>query len=95
MQSKINNKNFLELLTHNNTNSIDKNIAWSKSELIDPNIISDAEEALIALGYKSKDATLAINKIINNYQKDHNNSGSISGQELIKLALKNLSKAYI
>lgn len=95
MQSKINNKNFLELLTHNNTNSIDNNLAWSKSELIDPNIISDAEEALIALGYKSKDATLAINKIINNYQKDHNNSGSISGQELIKLALKNLSKAYI
>jgi len=103
MQNKINNKKFLELIQYNNT--IDNNHDKSRfqSELVESNIINDAEEALIALGYKSKEAILAINKVISNYQQhnNHNNNkdsdklDSISSQQLIKLALKNLSKAYI
>lgn len=95
MQNKINNKKFLELIKYNNTSTIDNNFDWSKSELVESNIINDAEEALIALGYKSKEAILAINKIINNYKQDNNKLDSISSQQLIKLALKNLSKVYM
>ena len=90
MQNKINNKKFIELLELNNLNTI-------KSDIINQNIIqntiNDAEEALISLGYKSKEAMLSIKAVINN--KNNSDNNSISSEQLIKLALKNLSKAYI
>lgn len=96
MQNKINNKKFLELLKINNHNTINHDcIGSSVNSLINTNIINDAEEALVALGYKSKEAMIVINKIINNYQQDSLPIDHISSEQLIKLALKNLSKAYI
>jgi holliday junction DNA helicase RuvA len=86
IQAKINNKKFAELLSNNNfVNNIANNI------LINQNIINDAEEALVSLGYKQKEAMSAIKSIMNNQQ----DSASISSEHLIKLALKNLSKIYI
>lgn len=95
MQNKINNKKFLELLNTNKSNSINNNGIGSVNSLINTNIINDAEEALVSLGYKSKEAMIVINKIINNYQQDSLQIAQISSEQLIKLALKNLSKAYI
>ena len=95
MQNKINNKKFLELLKTNKSNSINNDCTGSVSSLINTNIINDAEEALVSLGYKSKEAMIVINKIINNYQQDSLPLDHISSEQLIKLALKNLSKAYI
>lgn len=95
MQNKINNKKFLELLKTNKSNSINNDCTGSVNSLINTNIINDAEEALVSLGYKSKEAMIVINKIINNYQQDSLQIAHISSEQLIKLALKNLSKAYI
>lgn len=95
MQNKINNKKFLELLKTNKSNSINNDCTGSVNSLIHTSIINDAEEALVSLGYKSKEAMIVINKIINNYQQDSLQIAQISSEQLIKLALKNLSKAYI
>ena len=91
MQNKINNKKFIELLA-----TSDASITNESAELviIDQNISNDAEEALVSLGYKPKEAMLAIKAAIN-YHKNNETTSSISSGQLIKLALKNLSKAYI
>jgi len=46
------------------------------------------------LGYKQKEAMLAIKTAINDYKNNKVNT-SISSEQLIKSALKNLSKAYV
>lgn len=81
MQNNINNKKFIELLDLNNSNAI------ANTNMNNQEIINDAQEALISLGYKPKEAILAIKAVINN-NKDNNS------ESLLKAALKNLSKVY-
>ena len=88
MQNSINSKKFTELLEFNCSTS---NIQHQKN--IDENVISDAQEALISLGYKQKEAMLAIKAVINN-NKDNNELKIVSSEQLLRVALKNLSKVY-
>ena len=90
MQNKINSKKFINII-----NGINDAMHDQSGLIIDQNIIDDAEEALISLGYKQKEAMLAIKAVINDYKNNKQASTSISSEQLIKSALKNLSKAYI
>lgn len=85
MQNKVNNKKFIELLEINKSINVPVNV-------INQNVLNDAEEALVSLGYKQKDAIISIKNIINNYNNIELDITRISSQQLIKLALKNLSK---
>ena len=88
MQNKVNNKKFIELLDLNNVISSTNN-----QEIIDRNTVNDAQEALMSLGYKPKEAMLAIKAVINN-NKDNNEIKTVSSEKLLRSALKNLSKVY-
>ena len=91
MQNKINSKKFINII-----NGINDAMHDQSGLIIDQNIIDDAEEALISLGYKQKEAMLALKAVINDYKNNNKQvNTSISSEQLIKLALKSLSKAYI
>jgi len=89
MQNKINSKKFISII-----NGVNNTINDQVGLIINQNITNDAEEALVSLGYKQKEAMLAIKAAINDYKNNKVNT-SISSEQLIKSALKNLSKAYI
>ena len=90
MQNKINSKKFINIFKDINEFNNDQTL------LIEQDVINDAEEALISLGYKQKEAMLSIKAIINDYKNNNKQvNTSISSEQLIKLALKSLSKAYI
>lgn len=87
MENNINSKKFAELLSLNNSVV---NVDYPL--IISENVINDAQEALISLGYKQKEAIIAIKAVINN--KDNNIIKTISSEQLLREALKNLSKVY-
>ncbi len=87
MENNINSKKFAELLSLNNSVV---NVDYPL--IISENVINDAQEALISLGYKQKEAIIAIRAVINN--KDNNIIKTISSEQLLREALKNLSKVY-
>lgn len=87
MESNINSTKFAELLSLNNSVV---NVDYPL--IISENVINDAQEALISLGYKQKEAIIAIRAVINN--KDNNIIKTISSEQLLREALKNLSKVY-
>jgi Holliday junction DNA helicase RuvA len=87
MENNINSKKFAELLSLNNSVV---NVDYPL--IISENVINDAQEALISLGYKQKEAIIAIRTVINN--KDNNIIKTISSELLLREALKNLSKVY-
>ncbi len=90
MQNKINSKKFINIFKDINEFNNDQTL------IIEQDVINDAEEALISLGYKQKEAMLSIKAIINDYKNNNKQvNTSISSEQLIKLALKSLSKAYI
>ncbi|MGD0465342.1 MAG: Holliday junction branch migration protein RuvA [Gammaproteobacteria bacterium] len=89
MQNKINSKKFISII-----NGVNNTINDQLGLIINQNITNDAEEALVSLGYKQKEAMLAIKTAINDYKNNKVNT-SISSEQLIKSALKNLSKAYV
>ena len=87
MENNINSKKFNDLLALNNSISNVDN-----QKIIADNIINDVQEALISLGYKQKEAIIAIKAAINN--KDNNKIKVDSSEQLLRVALKNLSKVY-
>ena len=90
MQNKVNSKKFINIFKNINEFNNDQTL------IIEQDVINDAEEALISLGYKQKEAMLSIKAIINDYKNNNKQvNTSISSEQLIKLALKSLSKAYI
>ncbi len=90
MQNKVNSKKFINIFKDINEFNNDQTL------IIEQDVINDAEEALISLGYKQKEAMLSIKAIINDYKNNNKQvNTSISSEQLIKLALKSLSKAYI
>lgn len=93
MQNNLQNKRFKELFQIHSP----QNLKNSDPGLIPPTtctatiynqIATDVQDALISLGYKPKQANLVINNILNQGNFDG------SSEQLLKAALKNLSKVY-
>jgi holliday junction DNA helicase RuvA len=99
--NNINSKSFATLLSYNAKSDVVTDSGRGISGNIDnktsinENIINDTQEALVALGYKPKQAIDAIKAIINNTKKSQINIVRFnSSEELLKAALRNLSKVY-
>jgi holliday junction DNA helicase RuvA len=98
MENAINNKKFADLLASHAYNQQTKNQQIINDHcidnrlMIDDNMLKDTQEALVSLGYKNKEAALAIQSVMNN-KSQFITCGSSS--ELLKAALKNLSKSYL
>lgn len=87
MQNNLQNKRFKELFQINSLESLE-NTDDSCTAAIPNQIATDVQDALISLGYKPKQANLVINNILN--QGNFNGSS----EQLLKSALKHLSKVY-